>query len=107
MARYLAGKHGMSIAQAKQFLDDFFSTAESGLLLGERVSMGRLGHLSLKLRAAQKARVVKNPQTQAEILIPAKPETPVPRMAFSAQAKEKSARVDPAILASDPAEEDE
>jgi nucleoid DNA-binding protein len=107
MARYLAGKHDMSIAQAKQFLDDFFSTAESGLLLGERVSMGRLGHLSLKLRAAQKARVVKNPQTQADILIPAKPATPVPRMAFSAVAKEKSARVDPAILSGDSGEDEE
>lgn len=107
IARYLAGKNGLSIVQTKQLLDDFFSTAESGLLLGERVSMGRLGHMSLKVKAAQKARVVKNPQTQAEILIPAKPETPVPRMVFSAASKEKSAMVDPASLGGGQEEEED
>jgi nucleoid DNA-binding protein len=106
MARYLAGKNSLSIVQTKQLLDDFFSTAESGLLLGERVSMGRLGHMSLKVKAAQKARVVKNPQTQAEILIPAKPETPVPRMIFSASSKEKSSFVDPAMLGGGEEEEE-
>ncbi len=98
LARYVAGKNGLSISQTKQVLEDFFSTVESGFLLGERVSFGRLGHMSLKLKAAQKPRVVKNPQTKEEILIPAKPETPMPRMTFSAAAKDKAALVDPAIL---------
>jgi nucleoid DNA-binding protein len=98
IARYLAGKNDLSIALTKQILEDFFSTVESGFLLGERVSFGRLGHMSLKLKAAQKPRVVKNPQTKEEILIPAKPATPVPRMVFSASAKEKAASVNPAVL---------
>jgi nucleoid DNA-binding protein len=107
MSRYVAGKNGLSIAQTRQVLDDFFSTAESGVLLGERVSMGRLGHLSLKLRAAQKARVLKNPQTQEEILVPAKPERPAPRMIFSTSTKDKAALVDPAILGGDQGEDEE
>jgi nucleoid DNA-binding protein len=107
MARYVAGKNGLSITQTKQILDDFFSTAESGLLLGERVSMGKLGHLSLKVLAARKARVMKNPQTQAEILVPAKPSTAAPRMVFSSSLKEKSSCVDVSILGTAEDAEDE
>ncbi len=107
MARYVAGKNGLSIAQTKQLIDDFFATAESGLLLGERVSMGRVGHMSLKVLAARKARVMKNPQTQAEILVPAKPETAAPRMVFSTSLKEKASQVDTAILGPSEETEDE
>jgi nucleoid DNA-binding protein len=91
MAQYVARKNDVATVLAKRLLEDFFATAESGLMLGERVSLGRLGNLSLKLRPARKARVLKNPLTKEDVLVPAKPETPAPRMSFRKSLKERAA----------------
>ncbi len=98
MAQYIARKNDLTIELARRVLDDFLSTVETGLLLGERVSLGRLGTLSLKVRPAQKARIVKNPLTKEDILVSAKPESPVPRLSVSSALKDKAAAVDPARL---------
>ena len=98
MAQYIARKNDLTVELTKRILEDFLSTVETGLLLGERVSLGRLGTLSLKVRPAQKARIVKNPITKEDILVPAKPESPVPRLSVSAALKDKAATVDPAKL---------
>ena len=98
MANYIARKNGITAVLVKQILDDFFATAETGLLLGERVSLGRLGTLSLKVKAAQKARILKNPLTKEDILVPAKPESPVPKLSIPAALKDKAARVDPETI---------
>jgi nucleoid DNA-binding protein len=91
MAQYLARKNGLAAVIVKRLLDDFFATAESGLMLGERVSLGRLGSLSLKVLPARKARIVKNPLTKEDVLVPAKPETPTPRMSFHRGLKDRAA----------------
>ena len=94
MAGYIAKIDGITIRQTKQIIDDFLYLVETGVLLGEKVPIGRLGRLFLKKRPAQKARVVKNPATGEEITVPAKPEMAVPRMRFSRQFKNKAAKID-------------
>jgi nucleoid DNA-binding protein len=91
MSQYLARKNGLAAVLVKRLLDDFFATAESGLMLGERVSLGRLGSLTLKIKPARKARILKNPITKEDVLVPAKGETPTPRMSFHKELKEKAA----------------
>jgi nucleoid DNA-binding protein len=98
MAQYLARKNELAAVLVKRLLDDFFATAESGLLLGERVSLGRLGSLSLKVKPARKARILKNPITREDVLVPAKDATPTPKMSFHKELKEKAAGVPPIRL---------
>ncbi len=108
IAGQVAGKNQISAAKAKKILDDYLCIMESGLLLGEKVPVGRLGRMRLKLRPAQKARVGRNPKTGEEITIKAKPEMPVPKMAFSRYIKEKSAnvKIDRTMVAGSPDEDE-
>ncbi|MFP4365326.1 MAG: HU family DNA-binding protein [Spirochaetia bacterium] len=90
MVNYLAKKHGFTQKQTKEIIDDFLILMEAGMLLGENVSLGRLGKLSLKTKAAQKARVIRNPQTGEDMTVPAKAEHMVPVMRFSSGLKERA-----------------
>ena len=90
MARYIAKMNNVTGVVAKQILDDFIMLIESGMLLGEKVPIGRIGRLYLKKRDAQKARVVRHPGTGDDIIIEAKPETHVPKISFSKYIKEKA-----------------
>lgn len=92
--RYIASKNNITQKLTGQILDDFLFILESGMLLGERVPLGRMGKLFIKKRAAQKARVSAHPSTGEEMLIPAKPEMFVPRISFSKMLKEKTKLVD-------------
>jgi nucleoid DNA-binding protein len=80
--------------QARQIITDYLTMIESGMLLGERVPLGKLGRLFLKMRAPRKARVVINPATGRETTIPARPEEAVPRISFSRALKERARRVE-------------
>ena len=91
MVQYVAKKSGITQTLARQVIDDYLLTAEAGALLGERVPLGRIGKLYLGTRAAQKARMGRNPSTGEEMLIPAKPETGVPKMSFSKHLRERAA----------------
>ena len=91
IAQYIARKNDLPTVVVKKLLEDYFATAESGLMLGERVSLGRLGSLSLKVLPARKARILKNPSTKEDILVPAKGETPTPKMSFHKDLKERAA----------------
>jgi nucleoid DNA-binding protein len=91
MVDYLAKKHGMTQAFARAVLNDFLAMTEAGMLMGENVPLGGIGRLRLTRRPAQKARLGRNPSTGEEITIPAKPETLVPKMAFSRRMKERAA----------------
>jgi nucleoid DNA-binding protein len=93
MVKYLASRNDITQVLAKQILEDFLFLVECGVLLGQRVSLGRLGNMLLKKRAAQKARVGINPATGEEITIKAKPEMYVPKISFSKVLKEKAAQV--------------
>ena len=91
---YLARKNGLTQKQARQIITDYLTMIESGMLLGERVPLGKIGRLFLKKRAPRKARVVVNPATGKEITVPARPEEAVPRISFSRAEKEKARRVE-------------
>jgi len=91
---YLSRKNGMTQKQVRRLLDDYLAVLEAGMLLGERVPLGRIGRLFLKMRGPRKARVVVNPATGAELTVPARPEMAVPRISFSRTLKEKAARVE-------------
>ena len=91
---YLARKNGLTQKQARQITTDYLTMIESGMLLGERVPLGKIGRLFLKKRAPRKARVVVNPATGKEITVAARPEEAVPRISFSRALKERARRVE-------------
>jgi nucleoid DNA-binding protein len=93
MVAYLAAKNGMTQKNTKQMLDDYLTLIETGVLLGEKVPIGRLGKMQLRLRPPQKARVGRNPGTGEEITVGAKPAMYVPALSFSSSLKEKARSV--------------
>lgn len=92
MVDYLAKKYGMTQTFTREVLNDFLAMTEAGMLMGESVPLGGIGRLRLARRPAQKARLGRNPSTGEEITIPAKPETLVPKMAFTRRMKDRAAR---------------
>jgi nucleoid DNA-binding protein len=94
ISAYLAKKNGLTQKQTRQLISDYLTMIESGILLGERVPLGKIGRLFLKKRPARKARVIKNPATGKEMTIAARPEEAVPRISFSRSLKERARRVD-------------
>ena len=105
MVQYVAKKNGLTQTVARQVIDDYLLMAEAGALLGERVPLGRIGKLFLGSRSAQKARMGRNPSTGEEMLIPAKPETGVPKMSFSKHLKERAASSKAALESDEDQEE--
>ena len=93
MIGYLAAKNGLTQKETKQLLDDYLSLIETGVLLVEKVPLGKLGKMQLRLHPAQKARVGRHPATGEEITIAAKPEMYVPAFSFSSSLKEKASSV--------------
>jgi nucleoid DNA-binding protein len=91
MVRYLAKRHELTTAQAQKILDDYHFMLEAGMLLGENVPVGKIGKLTMKTREAQKARVVRHPETGEEFTVKAKPSVSVPKVSFSKRLKEKAA----------------
>jgi nucleoid DNA-binding protein len=80
---YLARKNQMSQKATRQLLEDYLLMLESGVLLGLRVPVGKMGRLSLRRRPARKARLGINPATGERITLNARPEELAPRMTFS------------------------
>ena len=95
MVKFLSNKNNLTQKQVKALLTDLFSLIETGVLLGERVALGKLGSLTLKLKQARKPRVMKNRFTGGEITIPAQPERYSPKFTFSKKIKEKAAEITP------------
>ncbi len=87
---YLAEKNGMSRRKARQLIEDYHSLLQSGMLLGQRVPLGRIGRLFLRPQPARKARVGRNPATGEKITIPARPPQAVPRVSFGRTLKERA-----------------
>ncbi len=65
----MAGKSGLSKADAKKALDAFISVTGEALKANDRISLVGFGSFSISERAARTGR---NPQTGAEIQIAAK-----------------------------------
>lgn len=93
MITYIAKKNGLTQKQTRQVVDDYLQMVEAGMLLGERVGLGRIARLFLAKRSAQKARVGRNPATGEEMTIPAKPATAAPKASFSSHIKDRAANV--------------
>jgi nucleoid DNA-binding protein len=91
---YLARKNDLSQKLTRQLIDDYHTMIESGMLLAQRVPLGKIGRLFLKKRPPQKARVGINPATGEKITLKARPEEPVPRMVFSRIMKERSRQME-------------
>ncbi len=94
MISYIAQRSDLTQKEIRQIIDDYLTMVETGALLGESVNIGRLGRLSVKLKAAQKARVGRNPATGEELTIPAKPAHGVPKFSFSSYLKDRAAEVE-------------
>jgi len=107
IVNYVAKKNGVTQLAARGIIDDFLSMVETGMLLGERVSVGKLGSAGLRYQPARKARVVKNPKTGEELLVSAKPATMAPKFNFSRAVKDKCASVDPTFVDPDDFEHDQ
>jgi nucleoid DNA-binding protein len=91
---YLAKKNGLTQKQVRQLTADYLTMIESGILLGERVPLGKIGRLYLKKRSPRKARVAVNPATGEEMTIRARPEEAVPKINFSRSLKERARQVE-------------
>jgi DNA-binding protein HU-beta len=85
---YLAEKNGLVRKDVKQVLEDLFEIVGAGVMRGERVALGKIGKMFIRVRPARGARTGRNPLTGQEITIPAKPATKVPRFTFSKTFKE-------------------
>ena len=85
---YLAEKNGIARKDAKQVTEDLFDLIAQGVMRGERVAVGKIGKMFIRMRPARPARPGRNPATGLEIMIPAKPATKVPRFTFSKTFKE-------------------
>ncbi len=94
MVTYLARKNDLSQRQTRQLIDDYHTMLDSGMFLGQRVPLGRIGRLFLKKRPPQKARVGVNPATGEKITLKARPEEAAPRMVFSRVMKERARQAD-------------
>lgn len=93
MVKYIASKNRITQAAARQIINDYTGMIEAGLLLGERVHLGKLGTAYLNIRPPRKARVGRNPATGEEMTIKAKPAVPVPKFSFSSRLKDRSAQI--------------
>ncbi|ADK79252.1 histone family protein DNA-binding protein [Sediminispirochaeta smaragdinae DSM 11293] len=90
MAAYIAGRNDLTQLQVRRILDDFFSVVESGIMLGERVSLGSLGKIGYRVRPPSKARIITVPATGEEMTIPAKPSRAVVKFSPSGRLKERA-----------------
>jgi nucleoid DNA-binding protein len=86
---YLARKNCLTQKQTMTLLKDYHAVVESGLLLGARVPLGRIGSFFLRRRPARKARVGVNPATGQQLTVGARPETMVARISFAASLKRR------------------
>lgn len=90
MIGYLAEKNGLARKEVKQVLEDLFEVVGTGVMRGERVAIGKIGKMFIRVRPARSARPGRNPLTGEEITIAAKPATKVPRFTFSKTFKESA-----------------
>jgi len=90
MIRYLAESSGLTQKAVRNLLDDYAVLLETGLLMGNTVSLGQLGRLSLNRKPARKARIGRNPANGEELMIPAKDSHMAPVFKFSSRVKERA-----------------
>ena len=92
MVAYLADFNDLPKAKMKEVFEGVFDVVQSGVLAGQRVPIGKLGKVYVRVRPAQKARKGRDPLTGQEITIPAKKATKVPKFSFNKVFKEVAAK---------------
>lgn len=90
MIGYLAEKSSLARKDVKQVMEDLFELVGHGVMRGERVAIGKIGKMFIRVRPARAARTGRNPLTGQEITIAAKPATKVPKFTFSKTFKESA-----------------
>ncbi|HPE36980.1 MAG TPA: HU family DNA-binding protein [Spirochaetales bacterium] len=88
MAAYLSELRDISRKDARELLDQVFGLVESGVMAGQRVPLGAMGKMHVKIKPATKARMGRNPMTGEPVKIAAKKASKVPRFTFSKAFKE-------------------
>ncbi len=88
ITNYISEKHNISKIIAKEIIEDFCDVITAGALEGQRVPLGKVGKLYVKIRPATKPRMGRNPITGEEIKIAAKKATKVPKFTFGKAFKE-------------------
>ena len=88
LAQYLSQKHELTRKKAKDIMDDLYAAIDAGVMQGERVPIGKIGKIFIKVKPARKSRKGRNPRTGEEITIPAKKASKVPKFSFSKTYKE-------------------
>ncbi len=90
MVAYISEKHEISKKQVREITEDIFDIMAAGALRGERVPVGKIGKLFVRVKPATKARKGRNPLTGEEMTIPAKKATKVPKFTFLKAFKEEA-----------------
>ena len=90
ISQFIAEKHEIPKKQAKELLEDLYDLINAGVLSGQRVPIGKIGKVFVRVRPATKARLGRNPMTGEEITIPAKKATKVPKFSFTKNFKEEA-----------------
>ncbi|HSV97115.1 MAG TPA: HU family DNA-binding protein [Spirochaetota bacterium] len=88
IVNYISEKHDIPRARAKEVVEDVFDVINAGVMKGERVPVGKIGKMYVKVRPATKSRMGRNPITGEEIRIAAKKATKVPKFTFGKGYKE-------------------
>ena len=60
---YLSKKHEIPKAKTKEIVESLFDVVNAGVMRGERVPIGKIGNLYVRIKPRQKARKGRNPQT--------------------------------------------
>ncbi len=74
--------------KAKEAVEAYLCAVSAGVLAGNRVPVGALGKVFIKIRPASPKRQGRNPLTGEAITIAAKPATKVPKASFAKAFKE-------------------
>ena len=85
---YLAESSGLARKEVKQIVENLHEAVGAGVMRGERVAIGKIGKMFIRVRPARAAHPGRNPATGETITIAAKPATRVPRFTFSKTFKE-------------------
>jgi DNA-binding protein HU-beta len=90
MIGYIAENNEISKKDAKTIIEDLFELISAGAMKGERIPIGSIGKIFIKIKPATKARMGRNPFTGEDMKIAAKKATKVPKFSFSKAFKETS-----------------
>ena len=85
---YLAAKSGLARKDVKALVEELYDLVAVGVMRGERVAVGKIGKMFVRMRPARPERQGRNPLTGEMITIAAKPATRVPKFTFSKTFKE-------------------